>query len=92
MSNNDDLRHALQITLSARTRRAMYSGAEIVMVETFELATLLGIPFVRSMSEVSDEGGTADLTEDLRGMEQARKELFCEQDTKPFILRVREIE
>ena len=82
MSNNDDLRHALQITLSARTRRAMYSGTEIVMVETFELATLLGIPFVRSMSEVSDEDGTAEL-DDL-GMKEARQELFCNQDTKPF--------
>ena len=84
MSNNDDLRRALQITLSSRTRHAMYTGTQLVMVETFELATLLGIPFVRSMSEVSDEGGTADLTEDLRGMEQARVELFCEQDTRPF--------
>jgi hypothetical protein len=84
VSNNDDLRRALQVTLAARTRRAMYDGTNIVMVETFELAALLGIPFVRSLSEVSDEGGTADLTEDLRGMEWARQELFCEQDTRPF--------
>jgi hypothetical protein len=62
----------------------MYDGTNIVMVETFELAALLGIPFVRSLSEVSDEGGTADLTEDLRGMEQARQELFCDQETRPF--------
>lgn len=81
MSSNDDLQRALQVTLAARTRHAMYTGTELLMVETFEMAALLGIPFVRSLAEVSDEGGTAEL-DDL-GMREARQELLCDEDTLP---------